>query len=154
MPKHLLKVPHHKQQKESDCLAACAAMLLTAQNIHLPYSQLLAVLDVAPWGTPHRNFRLLAEHMPHIQVTYRQGSLADLFQAIDQGHPVVVFVWTGELSYWQIETGHAVVIVGYDQHYFYLNDPAFDEASQIVTHGDLDLAWIAYDTYYALVERI
>ena len=95
MPKHLLKVPHHKQQKESDCLAACAAMLLTAQDIHLPYPQLLAVLDVTPWGTPHRNFRLLAEHMPHIQVTYRQGSLADLFQAIDQGHPVVVFVWTG-----------------------------------------------------------
>lgn len=154
MPKRLLKVPHHKQQKESDCLVACAAMLLVAQDIHLPLPQLSAVLDVTPWGTPHRNFRLLAEQISHIQVTYRQGSLADLYQAIDRDHPVVVFVWTGEPPYWQIETGLALVVVGYDQDHFYVNDPAFDEAPQVVTHGDLDLAWIAYDTYYALVEKI
>jgi hypothetical protein len=33
-----------------------------------------------------------------------------------------------------------------------VNDPAFAVAPQIVSHGDLDLAWIAYDTYFALIE--
>lgn len=36
---------------------------------------------------------------------------------------------------------------------FYLNDPAFPIAPQIVSHGDLDLAWIAYDAYYAVITK-
>ena len=78
-------------------------------------------------------------------------SLPDLFRALDTGTPAIVFIWTGDLPYWTLETWHAVVVVGYDEANFYLNDPAFPTAPQIVSHGDLDLAWIAYDAYYAVI---
>ena len=151
MPRHLLTVPHRKQEKDSDCLAACAAMVLDSIDIHVPYQNLLTLLDVAPWGTPHRNIRHLAENFTSIRIIYKQGALPDLFQVIESGFPATVFVWTGDLSYWDIGTWHAVVIIGYDEQYFYLNDPAFDEAPLPVSHGDLDLAWIAYDSYYAVI---
>jgi hypothetical protein len=37
--------------------------------------------------------------------------------------------------------------------YFFFNDPAFEVAPQRVTHGDLDLAWLAGDSYFALLRR-
>ena len=154
MPKRLLTVPHHKQQRESDCLTACAAMALDTLDVYVPYQQLLEILDVASWGTPHRSIKHLADHFTNIVVTYKQGALPDLFQEIDSGHPVIVFVWTGDLPYWTVETWHAVVIIGYDNQHFYINDPAVSDAPQIVSHGDLDLAWIAYDSYWAMLTKM
>lgn len=152
MPRRFLPVPHHPQRLESDCLAACASMVLTAAGVPANYEALLTALNVTPWGTPHRNLRQLEDRIAGIQVTYRQGVLADVFRAVDEGQPVILFVWTGDLPYWALKTWHAVVVVGYDENQFYLNDPAFDTAPQIVTHGDLELAWIAYDTYYAVIQ--
>lgn len=152
MPRRFLTVPHQPQRLESDCLAACAFMALAAIGVTADYDALLAVLDTRPWGTPHRNIRQLPDQIASIQVTYRQGILTDVFHALDAGQPVILFVWTGDLPYWAIETWHAVVVVGYDEEQFYLNDPAFLTAPQTVSHGDLELAWIAHDTYYALIE--
>jgi len=69
----------------TDCLAACAAMMLDACGIALPYRRLLSVLDVMPWGTPHRNISEIANIVPNIQVIYRQGELIDLQLALDAG---------------------------------------------------------------------
>lgn len=152
MPRRLLPLPHQTQRFESDCLAACAAMALAAIDVQTKYDLLLSLLNTRPWGTPHRNIRQLDTQISGIRVTYRQGVLSDVFRAIDSGRPVILFVWTGDLPYWAIETWHAVVVVGYDEKQFFLNDPAFTTAPQVVTHGDLELAWIAYDMYYAVIE--
>lgn len=153
MPKRLLlDIANRKQQKETDCLAACAAMMLDACGVVFPYHRLLSVLDVKPWGTPHRNIREIASIFPYIHVTYQQGALIDLRLALDAGLPPTAFVWTGELPYWSTETWHAIVIVGYDAQNFYVNDPAFDTAPQLVSEGDFALAWLAYDSYYAVVK--
>jgi ABC-type bacteriocin/lantibiotic exporter with double-glycine peptidase domain len=150
----LLDLPNHKQQRESDCLAACATMMLQAVGLEVPYPELLAILDVAPWGTPHRNIIRLEHLVPGIQVQYAQGELLDLYRALDSGLPPTVFVWTGDLPYWPVGTWHAVVVVGYDEQHFYVNDPAFEAAPQAVLHGNLDLAWLAYDSYYAMVQLV
>jgi len=123
MPRHLLPIPHHKQTKESDCLATCAWMALEAIGENIPYSKLLTALDIKPWGTPHRNIRELEGLAHNIHVVYRQGELPDLFAAIEVGFAPLVFIWTGELSYWSTATWHAVLIVGYDDEHFYVNDP-------------------------------
>ena len=98
-------------------------MLLETIDVQVSYSQLLSILDIKPWGTPHRNILKLAELVPDVRVIYRQGTLTDLFGAVDRDNALVVFVWTGDLPYWEIETWHAVVIAGYDAQDFYVNWP-------------------------------
>lgn len=152
MPRHFLTVPHIPQRRESDCLAACAAMLsLAAIGLQPDYDDLLSILDVKPWGTPHRNIQQLNHLIRDLLITYRQGALIDIFEAINDGMPVILFVWTEDLPYWVWETWHAVVLVGYDDQDFFINDPAFPTAPQIARHGDLELAWIANDAYYAVI---
>jgi hypothetical protein len=129
-------------------------MMLDALGIHIPYSTLLSVLDVAPWGTPHRNICMLDEIVPNVHVRYGQGELSDLLQALDAGLPPTVFVWTGELLYWSAAVWHAVVLAGYDQECFFVHDPAFEDAPLRVSRGDLDLAWLAFDSYYAVIEQV
>lgn len=130
-------------------------MMLSVVGRTLPYQRLLSILDVAPWGTPHSNLRLLPSIAQNIRVIHRQGELSDLFDAIDRGYPPAVFVQTADLAYWSpIDVWHAVVIIGYDDTNFFVNDPVFDIAPQSVSHGDLDLAWLANDSYYAVIERV
>ena len=50
-------------------------------------------------------------------------------------------------------TGHAVVVVGIDDEMVYLNDPAFANAPQVVSHGDLLLAWLEMEEYYAIIQQ-
>lgn len=126
--------------------------MLDAIGTSFPYGKLLSVLNTASWGTPHRNITRLIELDPKIRVVYQQGELPDLLNAIDAGYPPVAFAWTGELPYWSLSTWHAVVVVGYGEQNVFVNDPAFEEAPQVVSRGDFDLAWIAYDSYYAFIE--
>jgi hypothetical protein len=35
---------------------------------------------------------------------------------LQEEHPVIVFVRTGELPYWTYSTDHALVVVGYDEN--------------------------------------
>lgn len=59
---------------------------------------------------------------------------------------------TVELLYWnKEENNHAVVVVGLDDDYVYVNDPAFLNAPIQVARGDFDLAWLAKDEYYAVI---
>ncbi len=154
MPRKLLPLPNFRQTEESDCLAACAAMALTAIDVNLPYTTLLSALNVKPWGTPHRNILKLAELNLNIRVTYQQGKIPDLRRVLDGGLPPMVFVWTGELPYWSTAVWHAVVLVGYDDRNFYVNDPAFSLSAQPLAIGDFDLAWLAYDSYYAVIDKV
>lgn len=128
-------------------------MLLSHLGKQVRYRRLLCLLDVQPWGTPHRMIAHLPDVVSNIMVEYKQGDLHDLFSAIDEGFPIAVFVNTHDLPYWKISVYHAVVLVGYDEHLVYLNDPAFNHAPQEVSHGDFELAWIAHDSFYAVVRN-
>lgn len=152
MPKHLLPVTHLTQAQPADCLAACAQMVLNYLKQPVDYDRLLRLLAIRPqFGAPSSNIEQLSEL--EIQVDYGQGRLSDLEENLGQGHPCIVFVKTRELSYWNTDTAHAVVVVGIDDDNIYLNDPAFDEAPQIVPKGDFDLAWLEADEYYALLRK-
>ncbi|MBK9055966.1 MAG: hypothetical protein IPL78_35230 [Chloroflexi bacterium] len=47
-----LPVPFHKQEAESDCLAACATMLLRYIGRPLPYAQLVRLLQIGRLAHP------------------------------------------------------------------------------------------------------
>jgi ABC-type bacteriocin/lantibiotic exporter with double-glycine peptidase domain len=146
----LLAVPQQKQQSDGDCLAACAAMVLNYLDRSVAYTRLLKLLKIKSFGAPASNIRLL-EQMK-LTVTYRVTDMTGLESMLDKGQPVIVFVRTSELPYWDYGADHALVVVGYDDDTIYVNDPNFAQAPISVARGDFELAWLERDYYYALIE--
>jgi uncharacterized protein YvpB len=151
MPTILLPVPHYKQIQEADCLPACVAMVLAFINYPINYRQILNSLETSAYGTVASHVLNLTQWK--LQVTYAEGELSTIRQFIEQGHPVIVLVQTGELSYWGHDTMHAIVVVGYDKQHFYVNDPHFDTFPLIVSSGDFDLAWFEMGNRYIVITQ-
>lgn len=149
----LLSVSHIQQRRPGECLAACAAMVLTYLGLSISYARLLRLLRVKPGiGAPASNIRELEQL--GIDVVYQQGTLTELRQHLMNNIPCIVFVKTDELPYWDQATDHAVVITGFDDKYVYLNDPEFPDAPMQVSHGDFDLAWLGRDEFYTILTRL
>lgn len=145
----VLPVPHHTQRSDGKCLAACAAMVLAYWGVTPVYEQLLQLLEIRWFGAPFFNIRQLEQL--RLKVGYQQGGLADLQEHLGEKRPLIVPVATSELSYWQVQTNHALVVVGMDEHYVYVNDPAFRTAPIPVPQGDFELAWLERDEFYAVL---
>ena len=113
----------------------------------------LSQTDLAIWlgtqkiGTPASRIQRLTEH--GFDVVYRTGSLADLSTWLSERSPCILFVRTGELSYWTIDTPHAVVLAGLENEQAFLFDPEMDPAPKIVSQEELMLAWSPFDYAFA-----
>lgn len=145
-----LPVEHVPQHKDGECLAACAAMVLNYLGIRVAYRRLLRILKVEPGvGAPSFNVRNIER--VGVTVLYEQGTLERLYHHVQKGRPCITFVRSGELPYWQENVQHAVLVVGMDERYIFLNDPAVNSAPMMVLTGDFDLAWLAHDEKYAVI---
>lgn len=146
-----LSVQHVQQRTDGECLVACAAMIFVYLGLPFDYRRGVRLLRIRPQiGTPFFQIRELGKL--GISVTYKQGTLLDLHAYLIQGLPCIVGVQTGELPYWQaINVQHAVVVVGLDSEFIYLNDPAFVNAPIQVPLGDFDLAWLEQDEVFAVL---
>lgn len=145
-----LSVPHVQQRKSGECLAACAEMVLLHLGISVAYTRLLELLQVRTGlGVPASNIRHLVKLS--LEVRYQNGALADLSVHLQQNRPCIVFVKTGELSYWAEAIDHAVVVVGLDEQFIYVNDPAFPTAPIQIDRAEFDLAWLEWGEKYAII---
>lgn len=145
----ILPVPHLTQCQAGECLAACAAMLLTYLGQTPNYHQVVKLLRIRPGlGAPASNIRNLKKL--GVTVTYQQGNLTELSAHLANNQPCLALVQTDDLLYWTESTQHALVVVGVDPAAVYLNDPAFTAAPLQVSRGDFELAWLAQDEYYAV----
>ncbi|NKQ35619.1 MAG: hypothetical protein HF973_08385 [Chloroflexi bacterium] len=144
-----LPVPHLQQDKPAWCLPACIAMVAAY------WEQPLYQADVAQWlgttliGTPSSRIQKIAQY--GFDVVYQTGSLAQLTGWLGQKVPCILFVRTGELPYWQVDTPHAVVLAGVLAESAFLFDPAFSEAPAEVGTDALMLAWSYSDYTYAVI---
>jgi len=50
-----------------------------------------------------------------------------------------------------VSTNHALVLVGIDEDYVLVNDPAFSDAPKSVGVGEFDLAWLNGDNTCAIL---
>ncbi len=145
-----LKLEHTPQEVESGCLAACVQMILKHYGLNYSQTDLNQLFDLTPLGVPYSRLKRLSQY--GVQVKILTGDLADILQAIKQGQPPILFVGTGQLSYWLDDIRHAIVVVGYDGDTIFLHDPAFADAPKQVKPAELMLAWDEFDNTYAVLE--
>mgnify|MGYP001110535087 FL=1 len=113
------------------------------------YEQPIYQEDIAHWlgtteiGTPARNISRLESR--GFKVVYQEGSLQLLSDTLNRGVPCILFLRTGELPYWQVDTAHAVVLAGLRGDQAYPHDPVFVDAPKIASVDALMLAWPWFD---------
>lgn len=146
-----LPVPHLEQVQQSDCLAACAAMVLAYLGETVDYRRLLTLLDIGSYGAPRRNITRLARL--GVDVVYREANVALLLDTLRHGEPVIAFVDTGELSYWTEVTNHAVVVIGAEGDFVLINDSAVDKGAMPVQIAEFELAWLNADYACAIIHH-
>ena len=117
----------------------------------------LTQVEAARWlgateiGTPARNVNRLESH--GFAVIYQEGSLQFLSEALDHGVPCILFLRTGDLSYWSVDTAHALVLVGIEEDRAYVHDPLFPDAPLVVPVDALMLAWSMFDYAVATLTK-
>ncbi|MEJ5310334.1 MAG: C39 family peptidase [Anaerolineae bacterium] len=151
MPTILLPVKNQPQHSTGDCLAACAAMALDYIGVSIAYSRLLRLLDVQSYGTPGSRLNRLTALDVHVH--YAHGTIDLLVDALTDKHPGIVLLRTSYLPYWTYATDHAVLVIGFDERDFYVNDPAFEQAPQRIPRAAFELAWMEFDYRYAMIWR-
>ena len=150
----ILNVTHSRQETETGCLAACVQMVLGYLSIQHSQDDLARRMrSISHVGTVGRNILDLAS--PKVHVVYAQGTLELLRAWLGQNVPVIAFVQTAELPYWDgVEARHAVVVIGLDDEIVYLLDPARDPDVITVSTGDFVLAWEVWmDGRYVIITR-
>lgn len=146
-----LPVPHRRQESEAGCLPACVEMVLAYWREERSQRALSRQLGTDPAvGTPAS--QVLRLQSPSLDVSYMQASLTEIREFLRERIPVVAFVSTAELPYWQRPFAHAVVVVGLDETWVWLSDPAWDQAPIQVSIGDFALANDAMDNYIAVIQ--
>lgn len=142
-----LKIPHQKQIDPGWCLPACVAMITAYWQHPLSQTKIAHWLGTESFGTPSSRIQRLARR--GFDIVYQTGSLADLADWLSNQVPCILFIRTGELPYWAMDTPHAIVLAGLENEQAFLFDPEMDVAPQTVSQGDLMLAWSPFDYAFA-----
>jgi ABC-type bacteriocin/lantibiotic exporter with double-glycine peptidase domain len=114
--------------------------------------------DVARWLDTDDTAGTVASRVQRLthrgfEVSYSDdGNLADLEAFIQQQIPPILFVRTNELSYWTIDTRHAVVLGGFTGDEAHVFDPGIDTGPTTISTDELLLAWLHSDYAYAAIE--
>ncbi len=141
----VLNVIHSRQETETGCLAACVQMVLNYLGFRRSQVELGQQMHALPnVGIIGR--KVLALQSATLKVIYTQSTLAALQSWLAQDMPVIVFIQTAELPYWNgLEARHAIVLVGMAADQVFLLDPARAPEVIAVSRGDFALAWDAMD---------
>lgn len=152
MPRIWLDVTHQKQSDPAGCLIACATMALLHLGHETTQANVARILGAQWFGTPASRVKRL-ERLG-VEVLYGETSLDRLKTYLEQGLPCLIFLRTGDLPYWSVDTPHTVLLVGLDDEdeMAYVNDPAFEEAPQRIPLSHFLLAWSHFD-YTCVVVR-
>lgn len=149
----LSQFTHRRQRQQSDCLVACADMVLHHLGIQLAYTRLRKLLHAGPEFTPFSHLRYL-ERLGLFVLRGEQGELSLLETYLALGLPVIVGVRTLYWRHWRdLITEHAVVVVGIDrqQDLVYIHDPFFAEAPIELTVTEFEAGWIEGEGQYAVI---
>lgn len=146
-----LPIDHIPQENSVGCLAACSQMVLRHVGIHKSQRQLNRLFGLTEWGVKFSNVTRLSKYGVSVNVKF--GDEFDLTALVEQQVPSIVFLRTKELTHWNTDTQHAIVVVGCDERGFFVNDPAFTDAPRHISTDELMLAWDWLDYAFAFVDK-
>jgi hypothetical protein len=75
-------------------------------------AELRTLLDTTEGGTRARNVMRVSS--PAFEVYFRSSNLGELRHALAANKPVIVFMQTGALAYWNMDIFHTAVLIGLD----------------------------------------
>jgi len=149
MPNDWLAIPHFQQSADGRCLEACVCMILAYWQNPILESQISELFSSTEIGTP--SSRVLRLSQWGYEVIYRSSTIEELQAWLLQDIPVIAFVHTQFLDYWQKDSPHAVVIAGIDDNQIYLHDPAFQAPPQACSLEGFWAGWIEMDEVVAVI---
>lgn len=147
----IIKVEHILQEDDGTCLAACAQAVLAYWGVFHSQNELNRLFGFIEGGVPLSRLSRLEQY--GVKVDIRPGEENDLYTYLEQQIPLTLFVRTDQLTYWQYDTRHAVVVVGYEGEYVLVNDPAFEDAPIRILADELFLAWSEFDYTLAVISQ-
>ncbi len=149
MPSGWLNVPHHQQELEYSCVAACVRMVLAHYGDIRTEAELRSLLDTQPTGTRTGNVMRLPG--PAFKVYVRSSNLGELQRILADNQPAIVFLKTGFLKYWSMDIFHTAVFVGLDSVTAALHDPYFATAPQTTSMPSFEKAWAETGQFAAFI---
>jgi ABC-type bacteriocin/lantibiotic exporter with double-glycine peptidase domain len=148
----ILQVPHYQQLANGYCLPACVQMVLAYWGVPADQAELAQKLQMIPGaGTPGSRLNLLASRS--LSVSYGEGELHDLQEALSIGVPPIALVFTGELPYWDKAFAHAVVILNIDTDTVVLHDPGKVQSYIVIPTTEFQLAWDAMANLFGILTK-
>jgi ABC-type bacteriocin/lantibiotic exporter with double-glycine peptidase domain len=139
MPGNWLRVPHFQQEFEYSCVAACVRMVLAHHGDLRNEAELRALFDTQPTGTRAGNIMRLSGSA--YEVNLRSSNLVELQKSLADNVPLIIFLKTGPLEYWNMDIFHVAVPIGLDSVTVALNDPYFANAPQATSMQSFEKAW-------------
>jgi ABC-type bacteriocin/lantibiotic exporter with double-glycine peptidase domain len=144
---------HRQQRRESDCLVACAEMVLNYLGLSIDYARVAKILRAGADFTPFSHLRYLEQWGLSVMLG-TQGDVSLFETYIEIGLPVIVAVKTLNWPHWDdIITEHAVLVVGIDQAHdlIYIHDPFFAEAPIELELLRFETGWEEKERWYAVI---
>lgn len=127
-------------------------MVLAYLGIDLPETEIGRIMGAREYGTP--SFAIQKLTLLGVQVNYQEWSFPALLSTLQNQQPVIVFVQTGFLDYYQEDFAHALIIVGSTtDHQFWVHDPAYQAGPLAVSWDGLLAAWAEFGYRGATITR-
>jgi len=146
-------IKNRQQLLESDCLVACAAMVLEYLGIRQSNNWLTKILQTTDIGTPFSNLKNLEKSLGVVVKLNDSDKLATFEPVIESGLPIIVALDSYNGDYWPHDSNHAVVVIGFDDNNAYINNPTVAE-TEVVEIGTFMLSWSFRNFQYAIISLI
>ena len=141
----LLNFPELRQSYNWDCGAVSIEGILAYYGIDVGESDVLHVSKSnKKIGTQVKGIKKVARKYK-IKFNEKNMNTNYLKKCIDKNHPVLIAIqaWKENIQKWKGEwnSGHYVIVIGYDNKKFYFADPLCDTARTYLTYKELEDRW-------------
>lgn len=154
---NFIKKTHHQQEDNTSCVPASLAMVLSAYGKEISPSEIREYLGVTPGGT---QIEVTWSRIPfetwglECDITF-DTTLSDIKKRLDAGAPVIAIILSLYLPHSTADYLPALVLIGMDEKYLYINDPLTDGQQTVrMAHETFLEAWEWYNRCAIIIQPL